>query len=166
MEELATLLHSLTLTALRLEAANAAQRAERAQMAPLIEAVEASLPRLGSLDRTRTRDVLGRIRHALGVEVRDALPSLIAVVRGVPTVDVGAAPGEPVWFLLIIEAGRYHTAALDADDLVQLQALRRNAHAHGELRIWLADPARATALGAAGIAVEIGAAALLRALEE
>ena len=167
MDNLATMLQLLRVQAVHIAAATRALNEGKAALGAMIETVEASLPRMGSLDRARTKQVLGEVRHAIGMEIRAALPPLISVAKAAPFADIGANAAPSIWVLFILDGPILHTVPLSTEQLAHLHMLRRDDYAVGELAIWVKDTeAVATAIGAAGLCDEVAATALLQALRE
>lgn len=158
---------TLEILALQIEAQQATLEATKATLRALVDDAERSLPTLPRLEQGRRRSALGRIRHALGIEVRDEIPQVVILARAVPVVDVGAAPLAALWLLLILDRGRTHAVRLDAAQVAVLRALAAEEYAHGEIRIWIEDlHGVASATAASGLGADVVAAALLEGLKD
>lgn len=157
---------ALEVLALQIEAQQATLDATKATIRPLVAAAEQSLPALPRLEQGRCRTALGRIRHALGIEVRDEIPQVVVLARAIPVVDVGAPPLPALWLLLILDRGRTHAVHLDAAQVATLRALASDDYAHGEVQIWVEDlHTVASATAASGLGSDVVAAALLEGLK-
>lgn len=167
MDELAALLHMLTMSALREEAAAVERRRERAEIAALLVDIERRGSGMSALARSRLRPVVGRVRHAFGIEVRAELPQVVGLVRAVEVRDVGAGPGAVRWLLLILDRDRTHAHVLSDTDVERLRDLAADDYAAGEVRIWIDEIDAGTGIvSASGFAVDVVVEALLEGLKD
>lgn len=164
---LSELTHLLRVQALTLAEQTRANEVSRQALLPLVDAVERMVRGLRGVDYQRARQALGEVRHALGIEVRDDVPPLVALVHGVAVVDVGMPPGPRIALLLILDRGRMHLARLTATQVEELRGLATEDMAVGEIGIWAADDHHvASMIAAAGLAVEVFSVALAKGLQD